>query len=769
MTNIADLVGEWHERIRRDIAPFADPGTEVQTIVDGRTISAKWTMRNLPFEADFAISAESGVLVRRGGAELAYSSFFASADMADLLGLSKMILQSAPETVFIDTPASRPDSDDRVAPATTLITEALEEAKSLAATAILIVTGDAGSGKTSVLQELVKRTADDFTAGRSGHVLLYVNAQGRALARFDEALATELSDLRARLTYHAVPTLTRLGLLVPVIDGFDELLGVSGYDEAFSSLSRFVEDLDGEGQIIASARSTYYEQEFVSRSNKVSSLGAQVWHQIPIHVLEWGPAEIGSFFDRQIETEGMGDLRYEIRLAFDKAFEGEKAELASKPFFVSRVLRLVMEGQAFTEPGQLLSSLIRAYTEREVGKLRGRAGEPLLSSSQIVELLQEIAEEMWNQESRELAKRSIRDVAEFALTTHEVPEEIQRYVIERIPSFAFLTSGTSEGNVTFEHESFFAFFLGTRLSTRLESSSIQLHALLGRSAMPDQVAEAAARRIAHAHREDELRRLLLLISDAAAIQSTRHAQVRENGGLLSAALLRNWCASHGELVEGSLGNITVPGGSLAGVTLSRFELVACELRRVDLTRTRLLQCAFQRGLLHDVIVDPSFTRLEFEDFDPSMQLVGLRVVTDSGVVQEYGPVEVRETLASCGMEYLVTRVPIARLAVRADILELLDRIVRAYQRSNPISVNEDEARTTAIFRSPDWPRVEQLLLESGVATREFRSTRGSKRSFLRRQVNSEEILIGADPSANVSAPVRQLWKMLVEEFPERAE
>src|SRR5690606_16070721 len=118
---------------------------------------------------------------------------------------------------------------------------------------------------------------------------------GRALSRFNEALGSELDDLRAKPTYHAVTTLVRVGLIVPVIDGFDELLGMSGYDEAFGSLSAFVEELDGEGCLIASARSAYYEEEFLSRANRSSALGSQAWRQVAIRIQDWGDEQIGEF------------------------------------------------------------------------------------------------------------------------------------------------------------------------------------------------------------------------------------------------------------------------------------------------------------------------------------------------------------------------------------------------------------------------------------------------------------------------------------------
>ena len=197
--------------------------------------------------------------------------------MADLRHIAQMIAQAWPRDIFIPTKARRTDSDGAIArPATELLTDLLE-AHELDVTQIIMVTGEAGSGKTQVLQELVLQQSERYLKGETEKLLLYVNAQGRALARLNEALATELQDLRVNLTYHSIATLARVGLLIPVIDGFDELLGVSGYDDAFNSLATFLEQLEGQGRLIASARSVYYEEEFLSRASRPTTSSEQAW------------------------------------------------------------------------------------------------------------------------------------------------------------------------------------------------------------------------------------------------------------------------------------------------------------------------------------------------------------------------------------------------------------------------------------------------------------------------------------------------------------
>ena len=90
-------------------------------------------------------------------------------------------------------------------------------------------------------------------------LFFYIDVQGRALSRLDDAMARDLQDLRSRFYYNAVPTLVRNGLLIPVIDGFDELLGTGGYVDAFSSLAALIAQLNGCGALVASARSAFFD------------------------------------------------------------------------------------------------------------------------------------------------------------------------------------------------------------------------------------------------------------------------------------------------------------------------------------------------------------------------------------------------------------------------------------------------------------------------------------------------------------------------------
>jgi len=725
-TPIEDLRAYWNDRLPRDLAPFGDPGTTLELVPDKYSFFARWTSRGRPLEATFTVSLDA-LRVSFRGQLLSYRSFLAGPQMADLQGLAKMMLQSQQPQLYIPTKATRADdSAPGPLPAVDLLQDLLGSSAEAGLTRILFVTGEAGAGKTHALRELVRQQAKRYLQHSSDQLYLYVNAQGRALARFHEALATELQDLRATVTYHAVSTLVRAGILVPVIDGFDELLGIGGYDDAFSSLAAFIEELDGLGQFVASARSTYYELEFVTRADSASSLGAQAWTLIPIEVLAWGDDEF-NLYVQEISALPGRPVPHGFGQLLRRAFTGVNADLRKKPLLVAKTAELVLAGAQFATDRDLLTELVTAYLERErTQKLLDRAGTPILTTAQLTALMTAFAEEMWNSETRELDGRFVREIAAITLDSANIPSA--EVVVQRMPSLALLTRGESPGGVAFEHEMFFAYFLSRTFTDRLQRDPAALRLLLGRSILPSDVA-----RLTVSSLFDEEPDLVQLILDelleklgvAATDEGSRSGQIRENAGLLVATSLTSMAPKLNELTGKRLRRIVFPGGDLSGVSLRDCILDNVEFRRVDLSKTRFLQCRSIASSFVDVIVDPSYTRLELAGIDVRSHFHGLRRRPAALAERIHDPVEFHRVLAECGaVEAFRPDAPTIR-AVDGSVIALLDRLVRAYGRTNPVCISDDNLRP--LFRDPKWAELEKALLASGVVSKESRATGGPQK------------------------------------------
>jgi hypothetical protein len=770
MIDFAEYFDYWRTRIEKDLNPFTDPGTGLTVTGDKRQITANWTARGRPMEAAFSLSLDGGVQATYRGQLYSYKAFLASTDLADLLGLAKMILQVQPRGLFVPTKARLADDPDMAGRSAVDVLQELLTTPSSDLTRIIMVTGEAGAGKTRVLQELVKEQAHLYQRGRTDRLYLYINAQGRALARFNEALATELQDLRAVLTYHSVSALVRVGVLVPIIDGFDELLGVGGYDDAFSSLTGFIEELNGQGQMVASARSTYYEQEFVARASSVSALGAQAWTQIPVEVMPWEEEELSEYVRLHSESQQLAsDEVAELGLRVAAVFSGRNAALRQKPLFVARTVDILRKDPDFEGGDDLLKQLVSAYIERErKEKLLDRHGGNLLTTNQMELLFKTLAEEMWNQETRELDRRSVREVAEFVLVTEGLSDAVQRVVVERMPQLAFLIPGERSGGISFEHEMLFSYFLAQVFRETLFKDTAAVRVLLSRSVLPVEVALTAIEAI-HLDRplssSENAQALLDRLAKAGQLDTPRTSQVRENAGVFVGALLKTGTAS-AAITGLRIWGVVLPGGDLHGVELRGTCFERVEFRRVDLSGTRFIACRADALTLSEVVVDPARTRLELIGLDVPSQVLGLRI-REMGLVRGvYDPAEVRRILADCGAltptssgtQQTIRTIP-------AKHRQLLEKLARVYRRTNPVCTADDIL--SSLFDDPCWDEIERLLVRHGIITRETRSTSGRAKTFLRRQFLPEELMAGADRMSTVPAAVRAFWDDLERETANR--
>ena len=758
---MADKYESSKNSIERDLASFADPGTEVKISKDGRNFRAAWTARDTPREALFSAAPDGRISVRTGDGNLPYHSFIAGPGLADLRAVARMILQALEQPLSIETKAECDDSEYAPSgsgvPAVSLLEALLDrESDADAATRVIMLTGDAGAGKTHILQELVRRQADKYMRGQTTRLLLYVDAQGRALARLNEALATELQDLKVGLTYHSIAVLARLEILVPVIDGFDELLGVSGYDDAFSSLASFLEQLEGKGQLLVSARSVYYEEEFLSRADGSN----QSWKHIPVRVTDWKEDDQEKYLNEWTEKEGLSSEKAAaLRKRIRRVFDGDNRDLASKPLFFTWVVDLLNRDPEFSSSGDLLRQMADDYLSRERNeKLLDRQFGHLLAEKQIERLMCELAEEMWNQDTRALDYRSVREVAEYVVMDEGLSEAAQRTVIDRMPTLAFLSRGgdTGLGTGTFEHEIFFFYFLGKTIAERLASAEGDMRIALSRSALPEDVAIRVARELSAEGPsvQERLQKLLARLVEAGRTEWRRTMQVRENAGLLVMALFRACREVEGCAVD----SVVFPGSDLAKVHLTRCAFRDVTVRRTDLRSTKFTDCTAEKMIFYEPLVHPDITRLELKGIEVD-QISGIRV---TGKETNYDPSVVERVLQDCGTSFVSTA---SRFAPDAEVApvyrELVEHLMRLCRRANPVFVDEDQL--PKLFKNPAWPTVQRLLVEHKLVEKETPQTKGPERVALRRRFLPEKLMSGLNANADVDPRIRAFWRALASE------
>ena len=747
---------QWQSRVQADLASFSDPGTSVDWTDSNKQALAEWSIRGIKHSATITYSLAYGLNIQHNGIDKKYRGFLS--EIADLKYIAQMIQQSAKPTDYIDVQASL-DTDTNKSSAIELLTGLVKE-DDLDQTRVIMLRGDAGSGKTEILKELVRRQANQYLQGQADKLLIYVNAQGRSLARLDEALAIALQDLRSGVTYHAIPSLTRWNLVVPVIDGFDELLGVAGYEDAFSSLAEFLEQLRGEGQLIASARSVYYEEEFLNRADKFAHLRQQAWSHRSIKVEPWNDNNRMDYLDRLAKEEGFTQLEIaNLRTEVEMVFTGNN-EFAGKPLFFTRTVGLILRNPDQIFGDDLLTTLVDGFLEREQQeKLLDKQGRPLLDKNQLLRLLREVAHEMWTVQTRELNSDVIREVALLILDDMDLPSDAQAVVVERAPTLAFLTQSNDRRGITFEHESFFFDFLAQTIVHDYLDAGTNLRVMLGTSALPDDVADRTGLHLLKMERlnsNTDLSSLLRQIGEAGAVKWFREVQVRENAGRLVNGIIAQYSANSSQKIQvQNLYSLTFPGGDLHEVCFEDCEFRDIVFRRTDLTSTRFLNCKVKNVIFTEPRIAAGSTRLDLIGINPSSDFRGVRTADSGSLI--YDPVKINELLAKCGISIPIVESSTSRYPAPA-FRELMERLMRAYQRANPICTADETLSN--LFNDNDWPSLQAALVRHGIVKEETRGTGGKNKQFLRRQYLPEQIMAGIGGRQDIESHIANFWNDL---------
>lgn len=158
------------------------------------------------------------------------------------------------------------------------------------------------------------------------------------------------------------------------------------------------------------------------------------------------------------------------------------------------------------------------------------------------------------------------------------------------------------------------------------------------------------------------------------------------------------------------------------------------------------------------------TRLELSGLLVANEVIGLRILDGNSVRTLFDPHEIQDALVTIGAAAPLA--PTQRLTrnVKREQFDMVEKLVRAYNRSNPVCISDDYLQN--IFGDPSWPKIQRLLVSSGVVSEETRATKGAAKVFLRRQVLPEEIMAGARVDGKVPEQVKKFWDDLEVAFPE---
>lgn len=335
-------------------------------------------------------------------------------------------------------------------------------------TSTFFLIGQAGLGKTELMVNAAfdRARAVEKDPSSSLPLYLFISSSGRTLSSLEDAVNSALTITKV-LSSHSAKALCRNGLLVLLVDGFDELLGSSGYENALGSLEPWFNELRGRGVLVASARSSYYLTQY--RRSLALATHINVDHTL-LELQPWTKVEAKSYL-----TE-MGANESAL-----KSVKEREWPVLSVPFFAKAFAAWLARQQ---DSAQAIPSVyeivVEQYLEREALKLRDPNAGELLSADELRELFSEIAETMQSTTSREIEQSDLVACAEAVVGTDAL-DQARPGLTRRLSSLcglgvAFDASGHSQFG--FSHEVLFDCFLSLSLQRKL-SGVVSAKSIIG--------------------------------------------------------------------------------------------------------------------------------------------------------------------------------------------------------------------------------------------------------------------------------------------------
>lgn len=568
--------------------------------------------------------------------------------------------------------------------------EMLDE-KTPGSTRLVYLTSDAGEGKTTVINEMARIQAQAFTAKKSNWILLPVNLMGRTFLRFDDVIVGALMNRYrfSRLYYQSLIELVRLGVIVPALDGFEEVF-VESEGEALSAVGSLMNSLQSEGTLLIATRKAFYQfKNFASQAKLFDAIGEYGVDTSQLALKRWERRQFLEYTKKQ----GFANPEEIYSVLAERL--GENHAFLSRAFLVKSLLTYLkgadnLEGAidiVTRGPESPMVGFVNSLLEREVSKWIDKSGdvaEPLLTSREHHELLALIADEMWSSSTEFLSGGMLEGIAEIFSEGKQLSPSRTRQVRERIKQHALLIPAKQgRDSYSFDHEEFKNFFLGESIGFSLRKNDIAgLKNTLRRASLPKQTLETVQSVVVSDEIEprDAIEFLMKASRDEFA-----SSYVKENVGAIVLRLLHNSTLGHMTLKD-----LLFPQDALEGIDLIDVHFVGCIFQSTEIGDCRLRNVRFSNCRFDIIAAEkkPQVDNVEME----RCEVVALYDVESGG--STYAPEEIDVELGKLGFR-LVKPQPAISTVIRKPDPEIrsIEKVLRAFTRAT--AVNENVLRLKA--------------------------------------------------------------------------
>lgn len=717
------------QALQRDLAPFADPATEVRLTESSKTSRLQFVRSGQPL--DYLLVHDDGSLLARHANNRKYvgiHSLLASADFADIRSLVATQTRIHREFDFESFIPPEGELDGKKLAFQTLSRVATPAQRGTSESLrILLLDGPAGVGKTSLIERLLVQRARSALDVSAAPPILHVASRGRRLSSLDEVLAQSLQLIRAKFTFDQLPSLIRHGLIQLAIDGFDELVDPEGYRDAWFALRDFFETTQSGGPIILAGRDTFFDEQRFSAQMSVSSQMFELHHA---RLSEVSPATAKRWLSMQgWQANDLDDPYTDLVL--------RPGSYTLRPYFLRELANAKNWSNIESSDLTPRAYLVERFLERESAILAEKV--PLEQSelkARLASVFEEVAVEMADTETDAVDLSFLQMTTELTFGDVLGDSDVAK-LRHKSGSLGLLSSDAREGFRRFPHSEIAYHFLSLALIRLVASGEpmrflrrglvgSDLLAILAEQFISCDGARAAAfvaaleKTLAREASFDRLPE-----NAASLLLTTLNRDVEGRVGAYSDLQAAN-AFLFGEVAASALDRVEIHRLDAAEANMVKVQFMNCEVLNLHVDETTLFGAT-----------TPVIHRLHVKKPKGEVRLI-------------FDPADIAEWVRS----HAVGSPP--KATENESAIRLLDKVCRVMLRQHMIKDHETD-ESGRLLRDPYWPAVEQILTEFGMIDRLHRKPMaGVNAPFVRLK---EPFKLLANRGVGVN---RSIWKKVAE-------
>ena len=611
-------------------------------------------------------------------------------------------------------------------------------------TGLIQLMAPAGQGKSVMLDEVSYDLAKNYSG--ENPLMLNIDLLGRYVGSIEDAIAGALNNVYYfPMSQREIVYAIRKGWVVLALDGFDELVARVGPKDAFLKLTSLIDQLNGCGYLLISARETFFESieiKFSSQAYLKPLVGS--FEKINSELKSWGTVQRRALIQAYMRNNKINQNVDKICQDIDSLFDNDK-KLLENPFFLTKIIEWYFEEQfSMVEMGKFgdsfsrIQRVIEKYVEREaLKKWLDRDGNPISTIEDHRNVLGCIAEEIFRSSMQHLSGDELKICTEIALESSKCdPFKIESFSNKIMVHSVF---SVNDSQYAFTHIQFSNYYLATRLLNRiLNVNFADLGYYYADKDLPKEVI-TWLNWLLKKESIDISKTLPILINELKKVSSPF---LRNNISKLIVSVLNGRDGTNYEIC-----NLMLIGDDLNNVQLKNIIITKSEMNQLDLTSSELYNVRIRESMLSYIKFGNKERYTQF-NIDEKTEINGISLENGEEI---YSPTQINNRLCELGFMIISKKCFDIEKNIPDNIKEVVAKMISKSNKHYYFSKEElEEEAGNSVY----------AIVDVGIRHGIFNEKNNGQRALIKIVVDKQMLIEGAEKNV-LDNHINEFWNDVI--------